>query len=123
MISSKVYNMINETVRVLCAIGSTDRVYADEFLRNLRDPIPFPELFALIKTLEEQRLVTTVRSGHDGIISLNLTELGAERAREAAAYAKHGGCACMGHSECDFCKDRKLPPRKPNFKSGLVIDA
>jgi DNA-binding PadR family transcriptional regulator len=79
---------MNETARILCAIGTTDRVYADQFVKNLGDPISFPELFALIKTLEEQRLVTTVRSGHDGLISLNLTELGAERAREVMEGAK-----------------------------------
>lgn len=26
--------------------------------------------------------------------------------RERAAYAKYGGCTCMGHSECNFCKER-----------------
>jgi hypothetical protein len=27
--------------------------------------------------------------------------------REAKAWAKYGGCTCMGHSECGFCKERK----------------
>ena len=76
---------MNETARILCAIGSTDRVYADQFLDNLGD-LP-RDLFALIGTLEAQRLLTTVRTGHGGIISLNLTELGAERAREAQQEA------------------------------------
>lgn len=26
--------------------------------------------------------------------------------REKVAYAKYGGCTCMGQSECDFCKER-----------------
>ena len=79
---------MSSTIRILCAIGSTNRVYADDFVRNLGSPpIPVPELFALIKTLEEQRLVTTVRSGHDGIISLSLTPLGLERAQEAQQEA------------------------------------
>lgn len=25
---------------------------------------------------------------------------------EARAYAKYGGCTCMGQSECNFCKER-----------------
>ena len=27
-------------------------------------------------------------------------------AKEKAAYAKYGGCACMGQGECNFCKER-----------------
>lgn len=26
--------------------------------------------------------------------------------REKAAYTKYGGCTCMGHGECNFCKER-----------------
>lgn len=26
--------------------------------------------------------------------------------RERAIREKHGGCTCMGHSECAFCKDQ-----------------
>ncbi|HEX2879870.1 MAG TPA: hypothetical protein VHO25_10100 [Polyangiaceae bacterium] len=27
--------------------------------------------------------------------------------KERAAWEKYGGCTCMGHNECDFCKERK----------------
>lgn len=74
---------MNDTARILCAIGGTSAVYADQFVENIGRSILPRQLFALIKTLEDQRLVTTVRSGHDGIISLKLTALGVERAREA----------------------------------------
>jgi hypothetical protein len=30
----------------------------------------------------------------------------AKEAREQAAWAKYGGCTCMGQGECDFCKER-----------------
>lgn len=26
--------------------------------------------------------------------------------REKKAYARYGGCTCMGHNECDFCQVR-----------------
>lgn len=26
--------------------------------------------------------------------------------RERAAYRKYGGCTCMGHGECGFCRER-----------------
>lgn len=73
---------VNTTTGILAAIGSTDRVYADNFLKNPGDTVLMTDLLALIDTLEEQGLMTTVRCGHGHLISLNLTELGAERARE-----------------------------------------
>jgi DNA-binding MarR family transcriptional regulator len=80
--------LMSSTIRILRAIGCTNRVYADDFVKNLGSPpIPTSEMFVLIKTLEEQQLVTTVRSGHDGIISLSLTPLGLERAQEAQQEA------------------------------------
>lgn len=30
-----------------------------------------------------------------------------QQRREKAAWAKYGGCTCMGHGECNFCRERK----------------
>jgi hypothetical protein len=27
-------------------------------------------------------------------------------AKEKRAWAKYGGCTCMGHGECNFCRER-----------------
>lgn len=36
----------------------------------------------------------------------HLGHLSLDVEREKKAYARYGGCTCMGHNECDFCQVR-----------------
>lgn len=75
---------MNDTARILCAISSTEPCTFREFLDALGDdrPARWGDLFS---TLEKQELVTIERVDHKHgrINAMQLTELGAERAREA----------------------------------------
>lgn len=78
---------MNETARILCAIGSTEPSSFNEFLNALNGDKPesrdeWRVLFLTLEALEEQELVTIERF-HGRIETLILTDLGAERAREA----------------------------------------
>jgi hypothetical protein len=95
---------MNETARILCAISSTEHINLKRFSENLGEDKPTWDLtHSILLALEEQEAITIRRNSHV-ITGLKLTPLGAERAREAM-------------------EGDKLPERKPNSKSGLVIDA
>lgn len=75
---------MTETARILCAIGYTEPSTFNEFLRELGDDRPeYRVLFPMLKTLEKQELVIIERFHGGRIETLQLTDLGAERAREA----------------------------------------
>lgn len=79
---------MNETARILCAIGNTRRTPTfDGFLNALNGDKPdsrdeWRVLFLTLESLEAQELVTIERV-RGRIDTLILTDLGAERAREA----------------------------------------
>ncbi len=82
---------MNETARILCAISSTEPCTFYEFLRGLRSSKPetgseYRQLFLTLESLEEQEFVTIERT-KGRIDTLMLTDLGAERAREAQQEA------------------------------------
>lgn len=80
---------MNETTRILCAISSTEPCTFGEFLNELGDDRPeWRQLFSTLESLEAQELVTIERFGGNGRIdTMQLTDLGAERAREAQREA------------------------------------
>lgn len=83
---------MNETARILCAISSTEPCTFGEFLDGLGDDKPterdeWRPLFLTLDSLEEQRLVQVWRANDQRITAMQLTELGAERAREAQREA------------------------------------
>lgn len=80
---------MNLTTRILTAISSTEPSSFREFLRGLGDEAPekgakqdWYILFKTLESLEETGLVEIERTG-SAIDTLILTDLGAERAREA----------------------------------------
>lgn len=80
---------MNLTGRILTAISATEPCSFNEVLRGLGDDAPekgakqdWYILFKTLESFEESGLVEIERSG-DRIDSLQLTSLGAERAREA----------------------------------------
>ena len=78
---------MNDTTRILCAIGSTEPSTFNEFLEGLNGDKPdnrdeWRVLFLTLEALEAQELVTIERV-RGRIDTLILTDLGAERAREA----------------------------------------
>jgi len=80
--------MLNETARILCAIGYTSPTRFNDLLTKLGQgtvhDIEWRELFEMLETLEKQELITIERyHGRGRINTLQLTDLGAERAREA----------------------------------------
>lgn len=81
---------MNETARILCAISSTEPSTFNEFLNDLgdkpEDRAEWRALFLTLESLEEQELVTIQRT-RGKIDTLILTDLGAERAREAQREA------------------------------------
>jgi hypothetical protein len=80
---------VNETARILSAIGFTEPSTFNEFLNELGDDRPeWRQLFLTLDMLEEQELVTIDRfNGNGKIDTMQLTSLGAERAREAQQEA------------------------------------
>ncbi len=93
---------MNETARILCAISADKPMDFGDFLKAIDQQLD-AKLLTLLRTLEQQELIIT-EGTCSPITFIQLTPLGAERAREAR-------------------EGDKLPPSKPNFKSGLVIDA
>ena len=80
---------MNDTARILCAISATEPCTFGEFLDGLGDDRPeWRQLFLTIDALEEQELITVDRQMNNRINALQLTELGAERAREAMKEAR-----------------------------------
>jgi hypothetical protein len=74
---------MNETTRILCAISATEPCSFGEFLNGLGDDRPeWRQIFLTLESLEEQELCKVERAG-GRIQALQLTPLGAERAREA----------------------------------------
>lgn len=80
---------MNQTTRLLINIGSTEPTSFFELLRALGDDAPergnnkeYRELFESIEAIEQCALVEVSRL-NGRIDSLQLTDLGAERAREA----------------------------------------
>lgn len=78
---------MNLTAKILTAIPSTENASFNEFCQGLGDDKPEDRvdwriLFQTLESLEASGLVEIDRHG-DKIDSLILTELGAERAREA----------------------------------------
>jgi DNA-binding PadR family transcriptional regulator len=95
---------MNETARILCAISADKPMYLGEFFERLGTERPgWHVIHTALVDLEAQELVKIHRRART-ISAVQLTSLGAERAREAM-------------------EGDKLPERKPNSKSGLVIDA
>lgn len=78
---------MNETARILCAIGTTeDTTLSDLLVKAGVTLLPTnAEVSALVRTLEtlEESLLVRLARFRGEIQSVRLTELGAERAREA----------------------------------------
>jgi hypothetical protein len=72
---------MNETTRILCAITPDRPMDYGDFLKAI-DQQPDAKLLALLRSLEEQGLIAT-EGTCSPITFIELTELGAERAREA----------------------------------------
>lgn len=72
---------MNETARILCAITADRPMDFGDFLKAIDQPGD-ANLYALLRTLEEQQLIKT-EGTCSPITFLQLTPLGAERAREA----------------------------------------
>jgi DNA-binding HxlR family transcriptional regulator len=72
---------MNETARILCAISADKPMEFCDLLKAL-DRLSDGELIATLRTLEQQGLIIT-EGACSPITFLQLTPLGAERAREA----------------------------------------
>jgi len=73
--------MLNETARILCAISADRPMDFGDFLKAIDQQVD-GKLLAMLRTLEEQELITT-EGTCSPITFIQLTPLGAERAREA----------------------------------------
>lgn len=62
-----------------------------------------PNSFALVGYIRVETAMAELSQRDAEIAALRET---IEVEREARAYKKYGGCTCMGHNECDFCKER-----------------
>jgi DNA-binding MarR family transcriptional regulator len=76
---------MNETSRILCAIPEKASISITALLARLGiDTLELSApIFTTLNTLEETELITVVRPGNGRVASVQLTPLGAERAREA----------------------------------------
>lgn len=72
---------MNETARILCAISANKPMDFGDFLKAIDQPGD-DKLYAALHTLEAQGLIAT-EGTCSPITFLQLTPLGAERAREA----------------------------------------
>jgi DNA-binding PadR family transcriptional regulator len=72
---------MNETARILCAISADKPMDFGDFLKAIEQSGD-TNLYALLRTLEEQELIKT-EGTCSPITFIELTDLGAERAREA----------------------------------------
>lgn len=77
---------MNETARILCAISADKPMDFGDFLKAIDQPGD-AKLYALLRTLEEQELIRT-EGTCSPITFIQLTPLGAERAREAMEGAR-----------------------------------
>lgn len=71
---------MNETARILCAISADKPMDFGDFLKVI-DQQPDGKLFAALRTLEDQGLIT-IEGTCSPITFLQRTELGSERAGE-----------------------------------------
>jgi len=76
---------MNETVRILTAIPAEAPIKITALLSRLGiDSLELAHpIFTMLNTLEETELITVIRPGNGRVASVQLTALGAERAREA----------------------------------------
>jgi DNA-binding PadR family transcriptional regulator len=73
---------MNETARILCALSADNPTPVKSFCESLANGPTWNRLFHMLEALESQELVRITREGRD-MKTLQLTRLGAERAREA----------------------------------------
>jgi hypothetical protein len=81
---------MNQTTRILINTGSTEPSSFRELLRGMGDDAPeagdrkaWAEFFGTIRSLESLGLIEVERESDGRIENMQLTSLGAERAREA----------------------------------------
>ncbi len=81
---------MNLTTRILVNVGSTEPTTMHELFNLMRDDLPgkgdnkgWAEFFGIIRALETSELIEVERDRDNRISTLILTDLGAERAREA----------------------------------------
>jgi hypothetical protein len=81
---------MNLSARILTSVGSTEPTTMHELFGAMRDDLPekgdhegWAEFFRTIHALQDSDLIEVERDRENRISSLILTDLGAERAREA----------------------------------------
>jgi hypothetical protein len=80
---------MNETARILCAIGSTENTTLKQFLGRLKPECPpWNQIYHVLVELEAQDLIT-IRRSNGVITALRFTPLGAERAPQLGSVTKN----------------------------------